>query len=283
MTPAAEKRGDRSKPGYRFGPFIIVPELRTGKDDPWAHRKGEPRVLVLLWAMYLMGAALMTIFAVRSLGAPAAGRYEYGCRAMVILVVCGLGVLWPMVRLSQVPPAHPVRAMLVDLCAMLAPVQAVVWPMPLLTTWTLPVAGGLNLMIASWALLAGVLLAFGSASRSMATRTLLMLVAVAFVGAAPGLALYLGSAGSPPMPGWWEMLSPITATLALTAAPGNQTPQMTGLDWVWAAAPMVVALVALVLLRPTPVGARDPEPNPTEANGPHSDEPATRWSERGEG
>ena len=262
MTPAAEKRGERSKPGYRFGPFTIVPELLSGKDDPWAHRKGEPRVLVLLWAMYLMGGALTTIFAVRSVGAPAAGRYEYGCRAMVVIVVCGLSVLWPMTRLSQMPPERPLRAMLIDLVALLAPVQAVVWPMPLLTTWTLGIAAGLNLMIASWGLLAGVLVAHGSASRSMATRTLLMMGAVFLAGAAPALALFIGSAGSPSMPGWWEMLSPITATLALTEAPGNQTPQMSGLEWILAGAPLLVALVLLSLLRPVLPRRGGPEPNP---------------------
>lgn len=264
MTPGAEHRGNREKPGYRLGPFILVPELRTeGADDPWAHRKGEPRALVLIWAMYLMGGALLTIFAVRTLGSPASGRYEYGCRAMAIMVAFGLSVLWPMARLSQVSPSRPVRSMAVDLVALLAPVQAVVWPMPLLTSWSVPIAGGLNLMIASWGLLAGVVVAHGSASRSMATRALLMVVAVALVGAAPGLALFVGSAGGPAMPGWWEMLSPITAVLALTEAPANRTAQMSVWDWVGAGAPLIVAAALLGTLRPPAGGVgTNPEPDP---------------------
>jgi hypothetical protein len=183
---------------------------------------------------------------------------------MVIIVSCGLCVLWPMVRVSQAPPVRPVRAMLVDLVAMLAPVQAVVWPMPLLTTWTLSIAAGLNLMIASWALLAGVIVAHGSASRSMVTRTLLMLVAVALVGAAPGLGLYLGSVGSRALPGWWEMLSPITATLELTGSPGNLTPHMTMLDWALAGGPLVLGVLLLLAWRPAAPPGPGPEPSPTD-------------------
>ncbi len=247
MTPAGEERGAGERPGYRLGPFILVPEFRTSARDPWAHRKGEPRMLALLWAMYLMGGALMTIFAVRSLGAPSSDRYAYGCRAMLFIVILGTSVLWPMARLSQAPPKRPLYATLVDLFAMLAPVQAVIWPMTLLTSWGWDVVAGLNLLVASWAALASALVLRGAVSRSWVTRTLLMAVLVLLVGAAPGLGLLLANSGAPALPRWWSMLSPITGVLELTSSPANRRVTMEGWEWAWSAAPMVVGLALLPL------------------------------------
>jgi hypothetical protein len=246
VAPAADDRREQRKPGYRIGPFILVPEFRTSADDPWAHRKGEPRLLALAWAMYLMGAALTTIFAVRSLGAPTPDRYSYGCRAMVIIVVVGLTVLWPMTRLSQAGPSRPVRATVLDLFAILAPVQAVIWPMAWLTNWWWDVVAGLNLMVAGWAVLAGSIVARGCASGSVAVRAGLTALAVALVGWAPALSLVSEAFGTPDLPGWWGLLSPLTATLALTAAPGNQSVGMSAGEWIAAGVPLVLGVALLM-------------------------------------
>ena len=43
--------------------MVWVPEWKSrGKADPWAHRKGEPRPLALLWTIYIMVSAAVTIF-----------------------------------------------------------------------------------------------------------------------------------------------------------------------------------------------------------------------------
>ena len=259
MAPAADQRRDPSKPGYRLGPFVLVPEFRTSAEDPWAHRKGEPRIMALLWAMYLMGGALMTIFAVRSLGAPTPDRYSYACRAMVIIVAIGATVLWPMTRLSQVAPRRPVRATLLDLVAILAPVQAVIWPMELLTDWGRDVVAGLSLMVASWVALVGVIVARGCVARSGLVRAALMLLVVVLVGGAPMCSLALDAIGGATLPAWWAMLSPVTATLEMTASPGNQTVSMTAWEWIGGAAPLAVALAAAPAL-PRSGGSADAGP-----------------------
>ncbi len=261
MAPAAEERRETRKPGYRLGPFILVPELRTSAHDPWAHRKGEPRILALMWAMYLMGGALTTIFAVRSLGAPTPDRYSYACRAMVIIVAVGATVLCPMTRLSQAPPRRPLRATVLDLIAILAPVQAVIWPMKLLTNWWWDVVAGLNLLMASWTVMIGAIVLRGCVSSSGLVRAVLTVLVVVLVGGAPAVSLIVEASGAPALPGWWAMLSPVTATLALTSAPGNQAVAMSAWEWLGAGLPLAAGGVLLVALGPVGAPASAGLPN----------------------
>jgi len=246
--PAARDPGD----GYRrLGPIIFVPEFRTTTGDPWAHRKGEPRVFALFWALYLMASAMLTIFAARALTPPAMEQYRYGCRAMVLMILLGALVLWPATRLSQAPPRRPARAALADLFVLLAPAQLVIWPMPLLTGWDASVVGGLALLAASWTFLIGAGVAHGSGSPSMLTRSMVMLLAIGAIVFAPMLSIALLGAGLGPAPRWLTLLSPFTASWSITAAPGHRGVGPGGGEWWLLAAPALLglALWAGVLLR----------------------------------
>lgn len=257
-----EATGER-RSGFRFGPFVLVPEILTTPDDPWAHRKGEPRILALLWAIYLMIGALLTIFGVASLGTPSPNRYEYACRAMLIIVGVGLSVLWPMTRLSQSPPRRPVRAMLADAASLLAPTQAVILPMKLLTDWPMDLVFAISLSVIAWTMLAGVVVAHGSASTNTLTRAALMALTVIVVAAAPTVWLASG-ASSHLLPQWWGMLSPVTAPISLTNALPGHRPAMSDTRWWLAATPLLAAITLLLAVptrRPQPAG-RDPRDAP---------------------
>ena len=221
--------------------MTFVPEFRqTAPGDPWAHRKGEPRVLTLFWAVYLMAGALMTIFAVRSLAAPRYDQYRYGCEAMLIITALGLSVLWPAVRASQTPPFRPNRAAAMDLFALAIPAQAVIWPMPLLTRWPFSTVGALALLVSAWAVLAAPLVVLGSSARSHVGRTLPVLVAIALVGLVPALEVWGVIGAAPGETPWWRLLSPLTGVKALTASPGNVSPHPEAWEWGLALAPALV-------------------------------------------
>lgn len=235
-----------------------VPELTVRRGDPWAHRKGEPRPLALLWAVYLMGAALLTIFTVRSLGVPSTWQFVAACRGMIVMVALGLVVLWPTVRLSQEFPVRRWRSIGGDLLVLLLPIQAALWPMPLLTHWPASVMAGLTATVMSWALLVAALLGVAYArpdvergdgiagAASGLRRALCSLSCVLLVVAAPAIGVLLRAA-SIEAPAWLGMLSPVTSAYALTRAPAGLAPRMNEAEWFFVALPSAAAVIVVAV------------------------------------
>jgi len=244
------------KPGYRIGPFYFVPEFgAVSRDDPWAHRKGEPRVFALFWSVYLMGSAMLTLFAIGSASIPTAAQYQIGSAAMITMIALGSTLLWPLVRLSQASPDRPVSATLADMFVLLAPMQIVIWPLPLLTHWPLEIIASLAALLASWTLLIGVIVARGIASPHGVSRALAMLSCITLVATGPLLLSILPQrAPAHEHPGPW-MLSPLTGIWALVAAPSGLRPRLTQVERLGVVAP---ALFAGVLALGIQIFARRP-------------------------
>lgn len=226
------------------------------KADPWAHRRAEPRTLVLLWTIYLMGAAATTVFSVGVIGMPQRSMFEPAARSMLALAGLGLGALWPMVRLSQSRPRAPRTAILTDVFALTIPLQAVIWPVRLLTGWGWDVLAGIALGLFSWALLVGAVLAAGLvrtpapvegrdievSARFSGARTTWMLIALLMSAGGPAALLIGGYLGiTPPAFGW--LLSPITLTHALTSARSGLSPVMAPEEWLACLGPGVLGLL----------------------------------------
>ncbi|GEM_PF-1710804 len=259
----------RERGGLRIGPMVFVPGIRNeGDGDAWAHRKGEPRVFALLWAVFLLGGAVLTVFGTRGFGGATLRHYELAALAFITVSAVGVSVLWPMVRLSQLSPARPVRAVVADLVVVLAPVHAIVWPMPLLTRWPVEIATSMVVVLTGWALLAGLLIALGTSGagwwrpagerwneseteRSSMSRTVRSWTMAAAAMAPLGAPLLdiasaglLGSAlGEEAL-----LLSPLTAPwIVSTADAENLIPRVSPYQWWLLAAPGVVGCVGLLL------------------------------------
>ncbi|MFG0276016.1 MAG: hypothetical protein ACF8QF_13270 [Phycisphaerales bacterium] len=211
------------------------------EDDRWAHRRGEPRVLALLWSVYLFGAAISTVMRIPVLGMTDLRFVQNASRMLLLLIAVGLVVLWPMVRLSQAPPRRPLLATALDLALLNATLQAVVWPLTWLGKWPLAVTGGVALMLLSWSMLVGGAVACGTARRAGVGRTIWMILCVALVGGAPALAMLAGASGGP-IADELALASPLTAVYALTTGPSGLSPTMDATTWTSAWAPLVAAL-----------------------------------------
>lgn len=231
------------RPGWRVGPVTFVLTLRREPDDPWAHRKGEPRLFALMWTVYLMGAAVLTVLGSRLVDLPEP-EHGFAARALLVMAAIGVCVLWPMTRISQAPPERPVRATLADLIVVLAPLQAMVWPLPLLTRWPMAAAGALTLMITSWAVLIGAIVLAGATSRSAIDRCVWMLACLVLIVAGPAVQL-----AAPPriLPEAWGMTSPLTGVYALTRAPSGLAIEVSRVEWTLAAGPGVAGLAGWVI------------------------------------
>ncbi|MEM8835432.1 MAG: hypothetical protein AAGD00_06390 [Planctomycetota bacterium] len=195
-----------------------MPEWTSREDDPWAHRKGEPRVFALLWSVYLMVASMLTLFSTRALGMPTTQQHEFGVRAMLTLAMVGVCVIWPAVRLSQERPERPLRDSLADTIVVLIPLNALLWPAPLLTLWPISIAATLAAVFGAWTCLVGAWLAIVFTSRAGPARLAGLATILLAIGAAPGAGvLWISLSGYAP-PAWWWHASPLTSIYAVTSS-----------------------------------------------------------------
>lgn len=237
MTADADSPG----PGAPPSPPPSEPPKQS-RHDKWAHRRAEPRPFAFLWTLFLLGGAVLTVLragAGRGLEIEAA---RGPARALLVVVGVGIAIVWPLIRLSQRGPEHPIRGALQDLFVALCPVQAVLWPLTLIGRWGWEVTLALSVYTTAWAVLAGAIVALGTGRTSAGERTRWMLVAVALAGAAPSIGVAIAKPGAGVDPRWL-IPSPITAPFVLTVAPGGQRPVVTPQIWAWAGGAAGLGLV----------------------------------------
>jgi len=248
-----EEKAARERAGYRIGPVVFVPTIRRGADDPWAHRKGEPRVFALLWAVYLMAGSLLTIFAGRGIGSSSARQLEFASLGFLTIAGFGAAVLFPMVRLSQASPRRVVRSLVVDWCVVIAPLVVVVPWLPLLTRWPFEVSLAATAQLCGWALagagFAGVGLAWSSRGGDRGTaRGWAMAGSVLAVGAGPMVDAAWHAVDAAGLSRWWALSSPLTGPWVLSSSEAETLlPQVRGWDWVVVFAPWVVGGLLLLV------------------------------------
>ncbi len=145
----------------------------TPAPDPWAHRRGEPRLFAVLWVMYVMAAMIGSVQWVYGATDVTQESYSPAARIMLIVIAVGACVLWPMVRLSQSRPRGSVLgAVALDSWVVLVPVLMVVWPMIYMAGWPLEVVIALSALVLVWVVLAaGVLANALIADRSFAAAS----------------------------------------------------------------------------------------------------------------
>jgi hypothetical protein len=127
--------------------------------DPWAHRRGEPRIFAFLWTLYLLAAVVGSVMWLAGTASLQPDAYGPAARIMLVAIAAGVTILWPMARLCQDAPEHPLRACLADVVVIVAPVQMVVWPLAFLAAWPLDVIAATAAHLSVWGLVSGGMLA----------------------------------------------------------------------------------------------------------------------------
>lgn len=205
-----------------------------------------PRGLIFLSFLWLVASWSASI-GVRPPVFPSAASYEPGVKRMLLGVVIGLMVAWPLYRLSQPRSLAPIRQTLLDLTVMLSMTQVVIWPLRLITSWTRERTAAMDLTIIAWTLLAGALVASTLGAKPGRVRVLGMLGCLGLCLAGP-LAAWLG------LQFRVEALDLIDLSPLLsinTLGDGKSAPitpaQWASITWLWVAA--VAAWIALALTR----------------------------------
>lgn len=139
------------------------------RHDPFAHRRGEPRTFAILWMLYMVAAIMISLSPAGTSGLLSVEAYRPSARLLAALMAMGIAVVWPMVRLSQVRPKNPVRAVAQDQVIVMVPITAMcaAQAAPWMAGWPMDVGAAMALGLMGWSILvAGVLLhAFASEAK----------------------------------------------------------------------------------------------------------------------
>lgn len=242
-------------------------QIRAAKVDRWVHRRAEPRPLAVLWMVYLVSASVLTIGAQGILGLIAPDVYRPGARVLLAAAGAGVGILWPMIRLSQLVPARPVRSKVLDAFVIAGPLNAIIWPqaLPWMAGWSPAVCGVLSLLFTGWVLGVGglLLIAMGNQDRDRdhpgpwVARTAWMVVFV-FLSVASPLLHGLGSldaAGDPRQVWTPGLFSPISLVFEVTkdrtwmGVTAAALPEHWHAGWITLAGGLLMFIVASVVPR----------------------------------
>lgn len=221
----SDEKQDRQRgaQGEAVGAEIVDTDLfgrapKTRKD--WSHRRGEPRGLALGWTLYLMGATVGSLAPVMRVSRVDSTVYRPAARLLMVLIVVGGCVLWPMLRASQDRPGSPGRDVFRDLLILLVPALTLVWPQVLLAGWPVPIVGAVSLLMVGWFSFVGawLCLLYGRDEWGSGPRLAAAVVPALVTCVLPGVLWFGGvMSSSPPAlevtPGW--MWTPGTAVWEL--------------------------------------------------------------------
>ncbi len=231
-SPAPNEPSDPTPPGgsgAEPAPSPPPPQIAAPvPGDRYAHRRAEPRPLAALWIAYLAGVGLLCLGSVGFSGLMSQDIYRPVARVGLMLAGLGVGVLWPMIRLSQEFPLAPRRSALADLSVILPPLHAFIWPQMFgwMAAWPPRVVAGIALTLTAWGVVVGALLSLCMAKgRAMelagrpAPRSRWMLGFLAINLAGPLLAL-------------WRLPNDSSSSLALLLSPASASMEL-GADRSW--------------------------------------------------
>jgi len=203
-----------------------------------------PRGLIFLASLWLVGSWLITI-GLRTPIQPVSASYTPSVRMMLLCVMIGLMIGWPLLRLSQRTVAHPVGQTLLDLVVLLALTQVVVWPLRLVTPWSITRTAAIDLTMMSWVVLAGAIVASAVGSDRAGVRSLAMLACLGLCLLGPALASVGATTGVDAST--LIALSPLMAVHTLGEGGGAQ-PLADQWRWIMFLAFGAVAVWAVLLL-----------------------------------
>ncbi len=211
-----------------------------------------PRSLVFLATIWLVVSWGLTVGFQRPVQ-PSSSAYEPGVRLMLGSLMAGLLIAWPMMRLSQPASPHPVRQTVIDLFVLLSMVQVVVWPLRLVTRWTVDRTAAIDAVLIGWLLLAGAVVASAIGTRRLGPRLLALVALIGFALGGPLLWLL--------QPPEWVTGATVGHALARMSpfmfthhlGDGGGAP-LTIRDWRWVGLLNAAAVVAWAALLSTRIG-----------------------------
>jgi hypothetical protein len=137
-----------------------------------------PRGLVVLSALWIF-IAWVTLFGFSPPVQAQSSSYGPSIQLLFATIGVGIAIAWPMLRLAGRASSVPLTQSIFDGLAILVLLQVVLWPLRLVTAWSLSRTIALDAVLALTIVSTGALLSLASASSRPRTRTFAMMVLVA--------------------------------------------------------------------------------------------------------
>ncbi len=186
---------------------MCAPRLHLGVIRPRQVRL--PRALLLWWSLWLL-ASWFLAFGWRWWIQPSIATYITASQRMMVSVMLGVTVVWPLYRLVLRPSHTPRLLPLVDWLAIFATLQVLLWPMRVPTQWSALEVMLIDLTIFAWGLFYAALIGLGTMGAGRRRRSMVMLTCILLAGAAPAVSLLSGSVDRTGESGWLHW-SPVTS------------------------------------------------------------------------
>ncbi len=216
-----------------------------------------PRGLILLACVWLIGSWLLSI-GVKPPIEPSSASYTPGVRLMLVCIGIGLMIGWPLLRLSQSPTARPIVQTVLDLTVLVLLIQVVIWPLRLVTPWTVARTAALDATLVGWTVLGGAVVASAVGSRRSGVRNLAITACLAMCLLGPALAVIGAIVGSSA-----EQLMDIGPLVAVYRLAQGAAAPVTGPQWVMIVMPAAAAGLAWTALGVFFASRRTPPTDPT--------------------
>ena len=158
----------------------VPDEHGDARHDDSARPLFIPRALVMLSSLWVFLCWIL-LFGFRPPVQPQAASYGPSIQMLFLLIGVGIAIGWPLLRLSARPSSAPFAQAAIDGISIFVLMQVVVWPLRLVTSWTLARAVAIDAAMAAAIMLSAALLASSQSSPSHRRRTWSMVIAVALV------------------------------------------------------------------------------------------------------
>lgn len=168
-----------------------------------------PRLLLLWWSLWLL-ASWFTAFGWRWWIQPSIATYITAAQRMMLSVMLGITIVWPMYRLVLRPSHTPRLLPLVDWLAIFATLQVLLWPMRVPTQWSAMDVLLIDAAIFAWGWLYSGLIGLGMLDSARRHRAAVMILCVLVAAAGPAMAGFTASIDSLTSSAWLNW-SPITS------------------------------------------------------------------------
>lgn len=151
-----------------------------------------PRGLILAAAAWLIFSWILSV-GLKPPVESSSASYTPGVRLMLVYITIGLMICWPLLRLSQTPKYWPLSQTILDMVVLLSLIQVVIWPLRLITPWTLDRTAALDATMAAWTMLAGAIIASAVGTNRFGVRNLAILACIAMCLLGPAITLLVAT------------------------------------------------------------------------------------------
>jgi hypothetical protein len=212
--------GDAARLLSRGGGESVAPAASAAEEDtlPPMRPLFVPRGRVMIAAIWVF-LSWVLLFGLRPPIQPQAASYGPTLELLFISIGVGVAIGWPLLRLSARPSRAPIGQALFDGMALILLMQVVIWPLRLVSNWTIPRMWLIMASLGAAIAITGALLAAIQGSTNRAARTRAMALAVAIALAPLGVRL-VGELASPS----GSPIFDVSPSSASTDATNLQTP-----------------------------------------------------------